>query len=58
MIPGAKIAIVNPSMGFNFAGITNGEGYYFVPYLRPGTYNMTVEGPHAVHHELVWRFPV
>ena len=43
VIPGAKIAIVNPSMGFNFAGVTNGDGYYFVPYLRPGSYNLTVE---------------
>jgi len=45
VISDAKIAIVNPSMGFNFAGATNSDGYYFVPYLRPGVYNLSVEAP-------------
>lgn len=43
VIPGAKVQIVSPSMGFNFESVTNADGYYFIPYLRPGTYNMTVE---------------
>ena len=43
VIPAAKITIVSPSMGFNFEATTNADGYYFVPYLRPGAYNMTVE---------------
>ncbi|MBI2685649.1 MAG: TonB-dependent receptor [Acidobacteria bacterium] len=43
VIPGAKVIVVSPSMGFNFDGVTNNDGYYFVPYLRPGTYNLTIE---------------
>ena len=43
VIAGAKITVVSPSMGFNFEGVTNSEGYYLVPYLRPGAYNLTVE---------------
>ncbi|HEU0119634.1 MAG TPA: carboxypeptidase regulatory-like domain-containing protein [Bryobacteraceae bacterium] len=43
VIPGAKVIVVSPAMGFNFEGITNNEGYFLVPYLRPGAYNLTVE---------------
>lgn len=43
VIPGVKISVVSPTMGFNFTAETNAEGYYLVPYLRPGAYNMTVE---------------
>src|SRR5207253_4769002 len=43
VIPGAKITVVNPETNFQFDGATNQDGYYYVPYLRPGTYNITVE---------------
>lgn len=43
VLPGVKVTVVSPSMGFNFEAVTNSEGYYFVPYLRPGSYNLTVE---------------
>ena len=45
LIPGAKVSVVNAETAFNFEGITNGEGYFYLPYLRPGTYNMAVEAP-------------
>jgi hypothetical protein len=43
VIPGAKIAVVNTETNFNFEGVTNQDGYYYVPYLRPGVYKVTVE---------------
>ncbi len=43
LIPGAKVSVVNAETGFTFEGIANGEGYFYIPYVRPGTYNMTVE---------------
>ena len=43
VIAGAKVSVVNAEMGFTSEGTTNSEGYYYLPYLRPGTYNLTVE---------------
>src|SRR5207248_909672 len=43
LIPGAKVTVVNTETGFTFDGLTNNEGYYYVPYLRPGIYNITIE---------------
>src|SRR5215831_14836156 len=43
MIPGAKVLVVNTETRFNFEGPTNNDGYYYVPYLRPGVYNLTIE---------------
>ena len=43
VIPGVKVAVVNTQTGFNFESVTNSEGYYYVPYLRPGIYNLTIE---------------
>ena len=43
VIPGAKVNVVNTETGFKFDGATNNEGYYYVPYLRPGIYNLSIE---------------
>src|SRR6266849_4319262 len=43
VIPGAKVVVSNTETGFKFDGVTNSDGYYFVPYLRPGIYNVTIE---------------
>ncbi len=43
VIPSAKVTVVNIETNFNFEGLTNQDGYYYVPYLRPGTYKVTVE---------------
>src|SRR3954451_23008081 len=43
VVPGAKITVVNTETNFNFEGVTNENGYYYVPYLRPGTYRLTIE---------------
>src|SRR3954465_12806677 len=43
VVPGAKVIVVNTETQFSSDGVTNNEGYYFVPYLRPGIYNVTIE---------------
>jgi hypothetical protein len=43
VIPGAKVNVTNIETGFHFEAVSNQEGYYYVPYLRPGAYNLTVE---------------
>src|SRR5579885_903129 len=43
VMAGAKVSVVNPDTGFHFEGVTNNNGYYYIPYLRPGTYNISVE---------------
>src|SRR5262252_5505097 len=43
VIPGAKVTVVNTDTNFHFEGQTNQDGYYYVPYLRPGVYNVTIE---------------
>jgi hypothetical protein len=35
--------VLNTETRFNFEGLTNNDGYYYVPYLRPGIYNLTIE---------------
>ena len=44
-IPGARVTVVNAETNFQFGGVTNQDGYYYLPYLRPGTYNVTIEAP-------------
>ncbi|MFN7921795.1 MAG: carboxypeptidase regulatory-like domain-containing protein [Bryobacteraceae bacterium] len=43
VIPGAKITVVSTERQFTYNATSNGEGYYVVPYLQPGKYNVTVE---------------
>src|SRR5260370_29379558 len=43
VIPGVKVTVVSTETGFHFEGVTNNDGYYYIPYLRPGVYNVTIE---------------
>ncbi|MCC6365402.1 MAG: TonB-dependent receptor [Bryobacterales bacterium] len=43
VIPGVKVVVVNTETSIQTEGTTNSEGYYYIPYLRPGTYNLTIE---------------
>ena len=43
VVPAAKVTVVNTETNFHFEGVTNQDGYYYVPYLRPGIYNVTIE---------------
>jgi hypothetical protein len=43
VIAGAHVTGVNRDTKVTYAGDTNGEGYYSIPFVAPGTYNITVE---------------
>src|SRR5690349_2282367 len=44
-VVGARIAVTNPESAVTTATLTTTDGAYQVPYLAPGTYNVTVEAP-------------
>ncbi|MBI4909931.1 MAG: TonB-dependent receptor [Acidobacteria bacterium] len=43
VVAGAKVTVVNIGTSFTSTTVTNNEGYYFVPYLNPGTYQLSIE---------------
>ena len=43
VIVGAKVDATNIATGVHYAGSTNGEGDYLLPFLIPGTYTVTAE---------------
>lgn len=43
VVVGAKIVVVNPATAFTSEVVTNAEGGYYIPYLAPATYRITVE---------------
>jgi hypothetical protein len=43
VIAGAKVTVTNTATSFTSETVTNAEGYYFVTYLNPGTYQITIE---------------
>ncbi len=43
VITGAKVTVVNTATSFVSETKTTGEGSYYVPYLIPGTYRLTIE---------------
>ncbi len=45
VVPSAKVTVVNTETNFQFDALTNQDGYFYVPYLRPGSYKVTVEAP-------------
>ncbi|MCC6363798.1 MAG: TonB-dependent receptor [Bryobacterales bacterium] len=42
-VPDALVVVVNVDMAFRTEVKSNGEGDYYVPYLRPGSYRITVD---------------
>jgi hypothetical protein len=42
VLPGAQIVAVNVGTKDTFEATTNGEGYFHIQFLRPGTYEVTV----------------
>ncbi len=42
-IPGAKVTVVNIGTQFVSTGATNTDGGYYVPYLIPGNYRLSIE---------------
>src|SRR3954453_4826656 len=45
VISGGKVTVVNTDTAFISETKLSDEGSYFVPYLAPGTYRMTIEAP-------------
>ena len=43
VIPNAKITARNPSVGIQRTSQSNGDGYYFLPDLPVGRYEISVE---------------
>src|SRR6266542_4319744 len=43
VIAGAKVTVVNTGTQFVSSTMTKADGGYYVPYLLPGTYRLTVE---------------
>lgn len=45
VVPHAQVAIQNVATGITTTAVTNSDGYYTAPNLRPGTYQITVAVP-------------
>jgi hypothetical protein len=43
VIAGAHVVGVNRDTKVSYSGDTNGEGYYSIPFVAPGTYDISVE---------------
>src|SRR5262245_20353280 len=43
VVPGAKVVVVHAATSFRSETTTSPEGNYFIPYLNPGTYQITLE---------------
>jgi hypothetical protein len=42
VVPGAQISLTNQATGFKRETVTNEEGYYTIPLLQPGNYEISV----------------
>src|SRR5262249_41849792 len=42
-VSGAKIKVISDEQGFERRAETNDEGYFYVPFLPPGTYTVLIE---------------
>src|ERR1017187_9600431 len=45
VVPNAKVTAVETLTADTYSGVTNGQGYYSVEFVRVGTYSVTVESP-------------
>jgi len=43
VVVGSKVVGVNQETKVSYTGTTNSEGYYSIPFVSPGTYDVTVE---------------
>jgi hypothetical protein len=44
VVPGATVIAVNEATKVTYPGTANAEGYYSIPFIAPGTYDITVKG--------------
>src|SRR3954469_17539701 len=45
IVAGAKVSATNVQTSFVYEGVTSTEGAYYIPYVNPGEYRVTVEAP-------------
>src|SRR5690242_12663532 len=45
VLSGAKVVGTNVNTKVTYSGTTNAQGYYSIPFVAPGTYNVSVEAP-------------
>src|SRR6266478_369978 len=45
VVAGVKVTIVNSETSFRSETATSSEGNYYLPYLKPGSYQVTLEAP-------------
>src|SRR6185437_14418686 len=45
VVVGAKVVGVNVDTKVSYPGTTNSEGFYSIPFVAPGTYNVTAQAP-------------
>lgn len=45
VIAGAQVVGTNRDTNVQYSGKTNAQGYYSIPFVNPGTYNVTVQMP-------------
>jgi hypothetical protein len=45
VVSGAKVVGTNVNTKVQYTGTTNAEGYYSIPFVSPGTYDVAVEAP-------------
>src|SRR5487761_245117 len=45
VVSGAHVTGVNEATKVAYTGDSNGEGYYSIPFVAPGVYDITVEQP-------------
>jgi hypothetical protein len=43
LVVGATVTAINVATNVSYTGLTNGEGYYSIPYVSPGVYDVTVQ---------------
>src|SRR5262249_50183397 len=58
VVPGAKVTVVNTETSFLSETTTSADGAYYVPYLSPGPYRITLEAngfKRAVHDGVMVR---
>jgi hypothetical protein len=44
VVPSVSVRIVNTATGESFAGVSNESGFYAIPLIKPGNYELTAEG--------------
>lgn len=44
-VANARVAVTNVQTSFVYQGLTSNEGEYYIPYINPGDYRVSVEAP-------------